>query len=184
MKKSIKRILSVVLATAVVASSALSMEVSAASKAKVAFNVYCFTADNKWLAGDGNGNQKVSKVVTVKKGKAVNVTLTVKGAAKKGIQVLTVDSGNSTLSGSTKGILSSFKKCKYSNVVVKCDGKVVKAPSMQGYFESDTKTESWRLSFYNTYGSNGDDTKTKCKSNAKKIKFKKSLQVSFSFVAK
>lgn len=184
MKKSIKKVLSVVLAAAVVASSAMSMEASAASKAKVGFTLYCFTADNKWLAGDGNGNTKVSKTVTVKKGKKVSVTLTLKGAAKKGVQVLTVDSGNSSLSGGTKGILNTFKKATYSNVVVKCDGKTVKAPYMQGYFESDTKTESWRLSFYNTYGSNGDTTKTKCKSNAKKIKFKKNLQISFDFVAK
>lgn len=186
MKKSIKKIMSLVMAAVVVVSGVASTEASAASKAKVRFNVYCYTADEKWLAGDGSTAPLVAKTVTVKKGKTVHVSMTVKGSGKKGIGVLTVDSGNTKLSGSgaTKGVLDTFKSAKYSNVVVKCDGKTVKAPSQQGQFEKNEGTQSWRLSFYNQWGSQGDTTITKCKSNAKKIKFKKTCEISFDFVAK
>lgn len=184
MKKGIKRIMSLVLAAVVAISGVASTESSAASSAKTRFNVYCYTADGKWLAGDGSSASLVSKTVTVKKGKKVHVSLTIKGAAPKGVGVLTVDSGNSTLKGGTKGILSTFKSAKYSNIVVKCDGKTVKASSQQGYFEKNEKTNSWRLSFYNQWGSQGDTTVKKCKSNATKIKFKKTCVISFDFVAK
>ena len=184
MKKGFKRIMSLVLAAVVAVSGVASTEASAASKAKVRFNAYCYTADGKWLAGDGDSAKLVAKTETVKKGKTVHVTLTIKGKAKKGVGVLTVDSGNNNLKGGTKGILGTFKSAKYSNVVVKCDGKTVKAPSQQGYFEKTEGTDSWRLSFYNQWGSQGDTTATKCKSNAKKIKFNKTCEISFDFVAK
>ena len=156
----------------------------AASSAKVRFNAYCYTASGAWLAGDGSTAKLAAKTVTVKKGKKVKVTITIKGNASKGIGVLTIDAGNSTLSGGTPGVLKTFKKAKYSNVSVKCDGKKVSGIKyQQGEFEKTEGTNSWRLSLYNQWGSQGDTTVTKCKANATKIKFKKNCVISFSFTA-
>lgn len=186
MNKVFKKVMSLVVAAAVVVSgvSATTAKVNAASSAKVRFNAYCYSSDNKWLAGDGSTASLAATTKTVKKGKAVKVSVTIKGNASGGVQVLTVDSGNSNLSGGTDGVLKTFKSAKYTNVTVKCDGKTVKAPYQQGQFEKNEGTNSWRLSFYNTWGSQGDTTKSKCKANAKKIKFKKSCVISFTFTAK
>ena len=182
-KKGMALVLS--LAMVVGATAATSAETAnAASSAKVRFNAYCYTADGNWIAGDGSTAKLAAKTVTVKKGKTVNVSVTIKGKAPKGVGVLTIDSGNNNLSGGTKGVLETFKTAKYSNVKVTCDGKAVSAKSQQGYFEKNEKTGSWRLSFFNQWGSQGDTTASKCKANAKKIKFKKSCVISFSFTAK
>lgn len=189
MKKLFTKVVSVALAAAVVVSSAVapSNKAQAAKKAKVRFNAYCCTSGNfKWIAGDGSSAKLVSSTKTVKKGKKVKVTLTIKGNASKGLQVLTVDSGNSTLkgNGATAGVLKKFKKAKYSKVSVKCDGKKKNVKFQQGYFEKSEKSYSWRLSFFNGWGSQGDTTASALASNAKKLKFKKSCVISFTFVAK
>lgn len=183
MNKFFKKAVSLVIATAVVVggtSAANSTTASAATKsAKIPVSVFFAANSNcKWLANnDGsNGAAKTLKTVTFKKGKKVNVSFTIsaKGTKVTQAKVFCVD---------TKGILKKFKSVKYSNVVVECDGKKVSGIKYkQGYFEPKQKTNSWRLSFYNAWGSNGDNTKSN--GTAKKYKFKKNLTVSFSVVAK
>lgn len=182
MNKLFKKALSLVVAAAVTVSGVAVANTKTAEAAKSAsIPVSVLFAGNSnctWLANaDGSsGAAKVSKTVKFTKGKAVNVSLSVgaKGNKITEAMVFCVD---------TKGILKTFKKVKYSNVSVKCDGKAVSGIKYkQGYFEPKAKTNSWRLSFFNKYGSDGDNTSSN--GTAKKYKFKKNLTVSFTITAK
>lgn len=179
--KMTKKILALTLAVATVVSSAVApvQKAEAAKSKNVQFGVF-FAANSNctWLANqDGSGGAtKTLKTVKVVKGKKTNVSFTIKAKGTKVTQamVFCIDA---------KGILSTFKNCKYSNIVVKCDGKKVSGvKTKQGYFEPKQKNNNYRLSFFNTYGSDGDTTKTN--GTAKKYKFKKQMTVSFTFVAK
>jgi hypothetical protein len=144
--------------------------------------------DCLWIAGDGKTAKAVSKNVTLKKGKKTKVTLTIKKPAKykvgskskklkkvTGATVCTVDLVN---------VLGSFKKVKCSGITVKADGKKVKVKKVyQGSFEKNkpASKNNWRLSFYNKWGNQGDNSKT---NNAKAFAFKKKLTISFTVVAK
>lgn len=164
-----KKITSVALAS-VIAAASLGEPAAQAASAKIPVSTY-FMSTSEWLS-EGN----VKKTVTFKTGKKVNVTLTIKKGKKvcKGVNVFCVD---------TKGILKKFKKVKYSNIVVKADGKKVSGvKTQQGYFEKKEGTNSWRLSFYNKWGSQGDTTKSN--GTSKKYAFKKNLTVSMTIVAK
>lgn len=181
MNKLFKKALSLVVAAAVTVSGAAVANSTTANAAKSAsIPVSCYFAGNSnctWLANDdgSNGAAKVSKTVKITKGKPVSVTLTIgaKGNKITEAAVFCID---------TKGILKKFKKVKYSNISVKCDGKAVSGiKTAQGYFEPKAKTDSWRLSFFNKYGSDGDNTKSN--GTAKKYKFKKNLVVSFTITA-
>ena len=80
--------------------------------------------------------------------------------------------------------LKSFKKVKCSGITVKADGKKVKVKKVyQGAFEKNkpASKNNWRLSFYNKWGNQGDNSKT---NNAKAFAFKKNLTISFTVVAK
>lgn len=183
MKKTFKKVMSVVLTAAIVVSgvSVAGKKADAKGAKKYSTQMYVMEEAGNWISGDGYNLQSGS--VTIKKGKKVHISFTAKNNAKKTglksvkkIGVLTVD---------VKSILKDYKvkKCKYSNVVVKCDGKVVKGvKSCQGYFEPDQKNNNYRLSLYNQYGSNGDNSKKLNK--ASKFKFKKTISVSCDFVAK
>lgn len=80
--------------------------------------------------------------------------------------------------------LAHFKKVKCSGITVKADGKKVKVKKVyQGSFEKNkpASKNNWRLSFYNKWGNQGDNSKT---NNAKAFAFKKKLTISFTVVAK
>lgn len=182
MNKLFKKALSLVVAAAVTVSGvavANSTTANAAKSASIPVSIFFAANSNcKWLANnDGTGGAaKVAKTVKITKGKPVSVSLTVnaKGTKVTEAAVFCVD---------TMGILKKFKKVKYSNISVKCDGKTVSGiKTKQGYFEPKAKTNSWRLSFFNKYGSDGDNTKSN--GTAKKYKFKKNLVVSFTITAK
>lgn len=174
-----KKIVSVTLAATLVAGvAATPVSKAEAASASIPVSAYFYSADGEWVASpDGSNGSK--KVITTKKfesGKKVNVTLTIKKNKKAvtGAGVFVID---------TKGILKTFKKVKYSGITVKCDGKKVSGIKYkQGYFEKKEGTDSWRLSFFNQWGSQGDNTGSN--GTAKKYKFKKSMTVSFTIVAK
>lgn len=181
MNKTLKRVLSVAMAAVVAIGGVATAGTKKAEAAKAAsIPVSVFFAGNSnctWLANDdgSGGAAKVSKTVKITKGKPVNVSLKVDAKGNKITEaaVFCID---------TKGILKKFKKVKYSNISVKCDGKAVSGiKTKQGYFEKDQDTNSWRLSFFNTYGNNGDNTGSN--GTAKKYKFKKNLVVSFTITA-
>lgn len=143
-----------------------------------------------WLYGEYDGSSSVkpsalkSQTIKLTKGKKTSVTISLPKPAKfnkkkvgkvKEAVVFTVD---------MKAILKSFKKVKVSNVVVKCDGKKVKCKPVIGSFEKnkpDSK-DNWRISFYNKWGRNGDNSKDVNK--ASKFKFKKNITVTFNVTAK
>ena len=173
-----KKGVSVALALTLVAGAvATPVSKAEAASAKIPVSVYFYTAGGEWLAGDGSTAPKVSKTVTFKTGKKATVTLTVKVGKKAvtGAGVFVVD---------TYGILKKFKKSvKYSNISVKCDGKKVSGIKyQQGYFEKKENKNSWRLSFFNQWGAQGDTTKSN--GTAKKYKFKKNLTVTCTILAK
>ena len=189
-----KKGLSVALAVTMLAGvTAAPAEKAAAASAKIPVSaIYCFGTDSKgeghWIENTkvtfsaksaGKIVKKTSSVAamkkfTFKKGKKVHVSLTIKNKTKytsKTTQAFMID---------TYGILSKFKKVKYSNVKVKCDGKSVKAKYQQGYFETKQGTKSQRLVFYNEWG---DDT-TQEKKYTTKYPIKKKIVVSFDITAK
>lgn len=181
----LKKAVSVLLATAVVVSGSAVANGSTASAAKtkkVTARVYFAGVQGKkdcvWMAGDGSSAKKLTKTVKITKGKKTKVTLTVKNINKKKVSaatVFTVDLVN---------ILKSYKKVKISGVTVKADGKKKKVKTVQGCFEPK-KAEgkyNYRLSLYNTWGTDGDNSAKVNK--AKNFAFKKKLSVSFTVVAK
>lgn len=148
---------------------------SASVTARVLFAGVQGKEDCKWIAGDGKSAKSVTKKVKITKGKKTNVTLTVKNSGKKISEavVFTVDLEN---------ILKSFKSVKISGLSVKADGKKKSAKLVQGKFEPKTKPNNYRVSVYNKWGNNGDNSKSVNK--AKNYAFKKNLTISFSVVAK
>lgn len=189
MRKVFKKAVSVLLATAVVVSGVAVANGSTAEAAKKKTKSYTarvyFAGTQKgedcvWMAGDGSTAKKVTKNVKITKGKSTKVNLTVKNINKKkvtGAVVCTVD---------LVGILKDYKKnkVKISNVVVKADGKKVKAKAFQGCFEPRKKEGkfNYRLSLFNKWGTDGDNSGTKNK--AKNFAFKKKLTISFTVKAK
>ena len=195
--KVAKKSMAVAMAMAVAVGSvavAPTKDASAAKAKSKKVNARVFFAGNAkgadciWIAGDGKSAKAVSKNVTLKKGKKTKVTLTVKKPAKykvggknkklkkvAGATVCTVDLVN---------VLKSFKKVKCSGITVKADGKKVKVKKVyQGAFEKNkpASKNNRRLSFYNKWGNQGDNSKT---NNAKAFAFKKNLTISFTVVAK
>lgn len=177
---------------AVVASgiTAPTMKAEAAKASKITMGLYVaaegITKSGKkddwlWVASydqKAAGCKKITKTVNIKPGKKVHVTFTAKRNKtyqKKitGVHVLCVDALH---------ILEKFSKVKYSNVVVKCDGKKVSAKYCQGNFEPNGKKHSHRLSIYNAVGKFGDNSKSLNKNT--KFKFKKNISISFDIVAK
>lgn len=187
--KMTKKILALTLAVATVVSSAVApvQKAEAAKSAKITFGImFAGNGDTcDWLANPtgSDGCKKVAKTVTVKSGKKTTVTLKVgnvnsvgKKVSVKEATVFCIDALNAQ---------KSFKKCKFSNIVVKCDGKKVSGLKFkQGSFESNMikSKYNWRASMFNKWGRNGDDTAKN--GTAKKYKFKKNMTVTFTFVGK
>lgn len=148
-------------------------------------------ADNcAWLYGedDGSSSVKPSKIskksMKFTKGKKTSVTINLSKPAKFNKKKVGKISEAVVFTVDLKDILKSFKKVKVSNVVVKCDGKKVKCKPVIGSFEKnkpDSK-DNWRISFFNTYGRNGDNSKDVNK--ASKFKFKKNVTITFTVTPK
>ena len=185
-----KKAVAILMTTAVVvsgASVANSTTASAAKKKSKTYKVQTFFAGVQgkktcyWIAGDGTGssNGKVyMKNVKITQGKKTKVSITVKNPTKTKISaatVFTVDLIN---------ILKDYKKSKVkiSGVTVKADGKKKSVKYKTGSFEPKTKPNNYRLSLYNNWGTDGDNTKSINK--PKNFAFKKTLSVSFTVVAK
>lgn len=192
-KKGMALVMTMALAVGAVAvapseASAAKKKKSATVKVRTLYAGKTSASPCAWLYGTDNTAARMSiKSVKLTKGKksTINITLTKPKQFKDGKKtkktgkiseavVFTVD---------LVDVLKSFKKVKISNVSVKCDGKKAKFKVVQGSFEknkADSKN-NYRLSLYNTYGQNGDTSKSKNKATA--FKFNKKIQVSFKVKA-
>lgn len=185
MNKTFKRMVSLVLTAAVVASG-----ITAPKKAEAASKYNCFLmwASSDWksqnmkenVANTSVKNKKGSAnyTVTLTRDKAQGESSTAKPTDSKGATVLCVD---------IKGILKDYKakNVKISNVVVKCDGKVVKTnfkKMAQGALEKEKDPNKYRLEIYNVYGDGGTKNHPCAKPTA--FKWKKSISVSFTLTLK
>ncbi len=190
--KVLKKAMSILLATAVVVSGTAAINGTTVSAAKKkakskSYRVQTLFAGVQgkntcyWIAGDGSGKGKgkvYAKNVKITKGKKTKVTITIKNPTKKKITagtVFTVDLVN---------ILKDYKKnkIKVSGVTVKADGKKKKAKAFTGCFEPKTKPGNYRVSVFNKWGTDGDNSGKVNK--AKNFAFKKSISISFTVLAK
>ena len=186
MRKTIKRVFSVVLAATVAVSGVAytGTKASAASSYKAVMGY----ADKNWNWAGGNDSSKDTNktAVTVKNKKGTDtytVTLKNKKSKNADAQVFYVD---------IKDILKDHKvnKLKVSGVSVKCDGKTVSGMKAvaTGALEKNDKKErnKFRISIYNRVGNkaNGDKTASYPSSYGKKFKFKKSISVTFKLTIK
>ena len=184
-KKGMALVMTMALAVGVVAVAP--SEASAAKKKSANITVRTlYAAKTKdescaWLYGtDSSASAQSLKTVKLTKGKKTKVSITLSKPAKfnkknvgqiQEAVVFTVD---------LKDVLKTFKKVKVSGVTVKCDGKKVKCKPAIGSFEknkADSK-DNWRISFFNTYGQNGDNSKSKNKASA--FKYNKKVQINFT----
>lgn len=188
--KVLKKAMSIVLATAVIVSGTAAMggtTASAAKKKSKSYKVQTFFAGVQgkngcyWIAGDGTSKNKgkvYAKNVKITQGKKTKVTITIKNPTKKKITagtVFTVDLVN---------ILKDYKKnkIKISGVTVKADGKKKSAKAFTGCFEPRTKPGNYRVSVFNKWGTDGDNSGKVNK--AKNFAFKKNISISFTVLAK
>lgn len=190
--KVLKKAMSILLATAVVVSgtAACGTTADAAKKKKAkakTYKVQTFFAGVQgknacyWIAGDGTSKNKgkvYAKNVKITKGKKTKVTITIKNPTKKKITagtVFTVDVIN---------LLKDYKKnkVKVSGVTVKADGKKKSAKAFSGCFEPKTKPGNFRISVFNKWGTDGDNSGKVNK--AKNFAFKKNISISFTILAK
>lgn len=191
MRKLTKKVIAIALTVATVGSSiaVAPTQDAQAKSSKVTARAY-FAGDTKagnctWIAGDGKTAKAVTKSVSLTKGKKTNVTLTIKNPGTSNGKKISKINAATVFTVDLVNVLSSYKKVKCSNIVVKADGKKVSVKKVfQGSFEknkADSKN-NWRLSFYNQWGNQGDNS---AKTNkAKSFAFKKNLTVSFTVVAK
>ncbi len=194
-KKGLALVLTMAVAVGGVALSP--SQASAAKKAKsksitvrTLYAAKCDADGCAWLYGedDGSSSVKPSKIseksVKFTKGKKTSVTVNLSKPAKFNKKKVGNISEAVVFTVDLKDILKSFKSVKVSNVVVKCDGKKVKCKPQIGAFEknkADSK-DNWRISFFNTYGQNGDNSKNVNKATA--FKFKKNITVTFTVTPK
>ncbi len=189
--KVLKKAMSILLATAVVVTGTAAGGTAASAAKKKAksktYRVQTFFAGVQgknacyWVAGDGTSKNKgkvYAKNVKITKGKKTKVTITIKNPTKKKITagtVFTVDLIN---------ILKDYKKnkIKISGVTVKADGKKKKAKAFTGCFEPKTKPGNYRVSVFNKWGTDGDNSGKVNK--AKNFAFKKNISISFTVLAK
>ncbi len=175
------------LSMVVVGNAGMTQKASAAKK----FKTYVMFADEKWKVtanmDTAKGKYNSPKTITAKKGtQNVSMTLTRSGinGAKEKItkaNVFCVD---------VEDAMKTYKpnQIKISNVKVAVDGKniAVKQNKLkQGYLEQDQKNNKFRLEIFNVYGKGGTGAK---KANypvdPNKLKFKKTLKVSFKITFK
>lgn len=190
--KLAQKAMAVSLATAVAVGTvavAPAKDASAAKKSKkVTARVY-FAGNTKkadciWIKGDGSSAPKLEKSVKLTKGKKTKVTLTIKnpGKYKDGSKTVKMKkvAGATVLTVDLVDAMKTFKKVKCTGITVKADGKKVKVKKIyQGQFEKNKPVakDNWRISFYNKWGNQGDNSKT---NNAKAFAFKKNLTISFT----
>lgn len=145
-------------------------------------------ADCVWVKGDGKEAPSMTKTLTLKKGKKTSVSFTINKPAShkvggKNVKIKKM-TGATVCTVDLVGILKSFKKVKCSNISIKADGKKVKVKKIyQGSFEKNKPTakDNWRISFFNKWGNQGDNSKT---NNSKAFAFKKNLTISFTVTPK
>lgn len=194
-KKGLALVLTMAVAVGGVAISP--SQASAAKKAKsksitvrTFYAAKCDADGCAWLYGedDGSSSVKPSKIsekpVKFTKGKKTSVTVNLSKPAKFNKKKVGKITEAVVFTVDLKDILKSFKSVKVSNVVVKCDGKKVKCKPQIGSFEKnkpDSK-DNWRISFFNTYGRNGDNSKNVNKATA--FKFNKNVTVTFDVTPK
>ncbi len=187
MRKTIKRLVSLVLATAIVAGGAMTN--AAKADAASSYNCFLMFASTDWKCNNMKENVACTKVKNKKGTAKYTVTLTKAKAqgedekigsasASKGATVFCVD---------IKNILKDHKvkKLKISNVVIKCDGKKVKINQKklaQGQLEPSGDPNKYRLEIFNTYGEGGTANDPCAKPTA--FKWKKSISVSFNLKIK
>ncbi len=173
-------------------------KVSAASK----YNAYIMYSDANWAVT--NFDTKVANGTIKNKKGTQHVTLTLK---YKDCKVQNKDVKSTTAVKATQvfvvdvcGIVKDYKVAKadgdkekknkishlkFSNVVIKADGKAVKINSKylyQGWIEDNTKDYNYRLDIWNAYNYSGETGPACAKKTA--FNFKKSLTVSFDFTIK
>ncbi len=192
MRTMFKKAVALLMATAVVVSGAAVANGTTASAAKKkakakSYKVQALFAGVQgkntcyWVAGDGskkNNGKVYAKNVKITKGKKTKVTITIKNPTKKKITagtVFTVDVIN---------LLKDYKKnkVKVSGVTVKADGKKKSAKAFSGCFEPKTKPGNFRISVFNKWGTDGDNSGKVNK--AKNFAFKKNISISFTILAK
>ena len=163
------------LSMVVVGNAGMTQKASAAKKLKT----YVMFADEKWKV--------TPKTVTAKKG-SQNVSMTLKRSAING-------SGESITKAAVFCVdvvdaMKTYKasQIKISNVKIAVDGKAIKVKAnklKQGYLEADQKNNKYRLEIFNVYGKGQTAAK---KANypvdPNKLKFKKTLKVSFKITFK
>lgn len=191
-KKGVALVMTMALAVGAVAVAP--SEASAAKKKKdVSKNVtvrLMYAADTNadgcsWLIGtDSTASSQFTKSFKMTQGKTNKVSITAKVPTKFNKKKVTKVDGAVVLVVDMMRIQEAFnvdkKKIKVSNVVLKGDGKKISCKPAIGSFE-ENKADSkynYRISFYNQYGANGDNSKSKNK--ASKFKMKKSISVSFN----
>ncbi len=190
-KKSLALVLTMAVAVGGVAISP--SNASAAKKKSASVKVRTYFAGNTkdadciWVYGDGKEAPKNEKTIKLTKGKKTKVSVTIKKPATYDVSGKKVKlkkmAGATVLTVDLVDVLSSFKKVKCSGIVVKCDGKTVKQKVYQGSFEknkADSKN-NWRLSFYNKWGNQGDNSKN---NKATAFGFKKNITISFTVTPK
>ena len=144
-------------------------------------------ADCIWVYGDGTEAPKLEKSVKLTKGKKTKVSITIKKPSTYTVGGKTAKlkkmTGATVLTVDLVDVLASFKSAKCSGIVVKCDGKTVKQKVYQGSFEKNkpTSKNNWRLSFYNKWGNQGDNSKN---NKATAFAFKKNITISFTVTPK
>lgn len=183
MKKTFKRVVSLIVAAAIVASGAVSNGTKASAASSYKAVMYYSDVNWYWDGGNDGSTDPNKTAVTIKdkKGSATyTVTLKNKKSKNAAAQVFCID---------IKDILKKHKgKVKVSKVSVKCDGKTVKGLKAvsSGALESDKDPNKFRISIYNQVGSSklGDKTSSYPKSYGKKFKFKKTISVTFTLTIK
>lgn len=189
-KKGLALVLTMAVAVGGVAISP--SQASAAKKAKsksitvrTLYAAKCDADGCAWLYGtDSSASAQSSKTVKFTKGKKTSVTVNLSKPAKFNGKKVGKISEAVVFTVDLKDIRKTFKKVNVSNVVVKCDGKKVKCKPVIGSFEEnkpDSK-DNWRISFFNTYGQNGDNSKKVNKASA--FKFNKSVTITFNVTPK
>lgn len=175
------------LSMVVVGNAGMTQKASAAKK----FKTYVMFSDEKW---------KVTANMDTAKG-TYNSPKTI--TAKKGTQSVSMTLKRSDINGSDESITKAAVFCvdvedamktykpseiNISDVKIAVDGKnvAVKANKLkQGYLEQDQKNNKYRLEIFNVYGKGGTGAK---KANypvdPNKLKFKKTLKVSFKITFK
>lgn len=184
-KKGVALVMTMALAVGAVAvapsEASAAKKKSANIKVRTLYAAKTKTESCAWLYGtDNTASAQSIKTVKLTKGKKTNVSITLSKPAKfKGKKVGKIQEAV-VFTVDLMDVLKTFKKVKVSGVSVKCDGKKAKCKPAIGSFEKNKKDskDNWRISFYNTYGQNGDNSKSKNKASA--FKYNKKVQISFT----